>query len=115
MSLKVYGIASCETCRRARAWLRREGIEACWVDWRKQPPDRHQVQSWLAQIGPATVLNRRSATWRALPGDQRPALQDPTLVEWLIDYPTLIKRPLFERDGSFKVGFDHAVQTWLRQ
>ena len=33
--MKVYGIKSCDTCRKARKWLDEQGIDHDWVDLRE--------------------------------------------------------------------------------
>ncbi|MEX0914651.1 MAG: Spx/MgsR family RNA polymerase-binding regulatory protein [Wenzhouxiangellaceae bacterium] len=119
MRINVYGIKSCDTCRKARKWLEAQGIDAQWTDLREQPPARATLEQWLSAVGAEALVNRRSATWRGLDEQQRPALDSPELSATLLEHPTLIKRPLFERvdenHGEFRVGFDDAVRQWLRQ
>ena len=37
MTLTLYGIATCDSCRKARKWLDDEGIDHVWVDIRTSP------------------------------------------------------------------------------
>lgn len=124
MSLRIHGIKSCDTCRKARKWLQAQGIDYQWIDLREQPPARAALEQWLNAVGAESLVNRRSATWRGLDEQQRPALDSPDLLDTLPEHPTLIKRPLFERvnnnrceddGGEVRVGFDDAVREWLRQ
>ncbi len=111
--LRVCGIASCDSCRKARAWLAKQGLDFEWIDLRRHKPEAAMVERWLNSAGAEMLVNRRSATWRLLPEKQRPALDDPDLVEVLIEYPTLIKRPLFELGRECRAGFDEKTKQWL--
>jgi arsenate reductase-like glutaredoxin family protein len=51
-------------------------------------------------------MNTRSTTWRGL--DEAARDRDP--LELLAEHPTLIKRPLIERDGVWTVGWTADVQ-----
>lgn len=111
--MNLYGIKSCDTCRKARTWLDEQGIEARWVDLRADGVARADLQRWLDEIGPEALVNRRSTTWRQLAEDERPAMEAPAVLPVLEAHPTLIKRPVFERDGEVRVGFTPAVREWL--
>jgi Spx/MgsR family transcriptional regulator len=113
MTLQVHGIASCDSCRKARRWLEAQGIAFDWIDLRDNGIDAGRVERWLQRVDPERLVNRRSTTWRQLPGDQRPALNDPDLPAVLVRYPTLIKRPVFELGDETVVGFDDAAREWL--
>lgn len=123
MSVRIIGIKSCDTCRKARKWLEEQGIDYQWIDLREQPPARGTLEKWLKAVGAEALVNRRSATWRGLDEQQRPTLDSPnlanTLPAILLEHPTLVKRPLFERpdsnDAEVRVGFDAAVRQWLQQ
>ncbi|MBT7488126.1 MAG: arsenate reductase, partial [Rhodospirillales bacterium] len=39
MTLKVYGLQNCNTCRKAKKWLEGEGIVFEFYDLRKSPID----------------------------------------------------------------------------
>lgn len=111
--LNVYGIKSCDSCRKARHWLADHGIAHDWTDLRQQVPALATLVRWLDMQGPERLVNRRSKTWRALDEQHRPALDSPGLPKLLLEYPTLIKRPVFERAGEVRVGFDEATRRWL--
>lgn len=88
--LTLYGLASCDTCRRARALFATRGIEHSWVDLAASPPDTLALARWLERIGEDALVNRRSTTWRGLD----PAERARPAVELLAAHPRLIKRPL---------------------
>jgi len=115
VALKVYGIKSCDTCRKARRWLEAAGVDFAWIDLRDDTPDPATLQRWLDAVGAERLVNRRSATWRGLDKRRRPALDAPALADTLLEYPTLIKRPVFERAGGIRVGFGDDQRRWLQQ
>lgn len=115
MRVDVSGIQSCDTCRRARKWLAEQGLDFQWVDLRESAPSRDDVERWLGAIGAGALVNRRSTTWRQLDEAERPALDSPAVIDLLVEHPTLIKRPLFERGDEVRTGFDEARRQWLLQ
>lgn len=113
MALRVYGIASCDTCRKARKWLDGQGIAHAWIDLRASPPDRKTLQRWLDAVGHAGLINRRSTTWRGLDERERAAAGGAGAVDLLHRHPTLIKRPVFVLADALWVGFDDASRKRL--
>lgn len=111
--LHIYGIKTCDTCRKARKWLEEEGVEHQWHDLRETPLTRGRIETWLKAAGEKTLVNRRSTTWRQLPAESRAALTPASAADLLLANPTLIKRPVFERDGEVRVGFDETARSWL--
>jgi len=102
--LTVYGIKQCDTCRKALAWLGQNGIEHRFHDFRTDGLEAGLLRGWLDSAFADRLINRRSTTWRQLSEEQRQAQGD-ALLELLLRYPTLIKRPVFARDRIVAVGF----------
>ena len=67
--LKMYGVQSCTTVKKARAWLEQHGIEAEFHDYKKTPITREQLEVWEAKLGWETLLKKTGTTWRALPDE----------------------------------------------
>lgn len=111
--LQIYGIKTCDTCRKALKWLKENNIEYQWHDLREAPLVRETVKTWLDAVGDKVLVNRRSTTWRQLPAESRAALTSPSAVDLLLANPTLIKRPIFVRGGEVRVGFDDETRSWL--
>lgn len=105
--IALYGIKSCDTCRRARKWLDNAGIDYSWVDVREDGVSRERLESWREALGDAALLNKRSKTWRDFNAHQRAAAEaDPIPV--LVAHPTLIKRPILETSRETLAGFSAA-------
>src|SRR5690606_23419890 len=69
----VYGLARCDTCRRARAWLEAQGIAHRFVDYRDEPIAARDLLAYARQLGWEKLVNRASTTWRALTDSEKAA------------------------------------------
>jgi len=105
--ITVYGIKQCDTCHKALKWLSEKGIEHEFHDVREQGLDKDLVSQWLDSEYGDVLMNRRSTTWRTLTQSQKES-QGAELVKLLLDYPTLIKRPVFVDGRVLAVGFSPA-------
>jgi arsenate reductase len=108
--ITVSGLRSCDTCRKAIAWLKDHGIEHRFHDLRADGFDRATAARWAAEIGWEVLVNRRGTTWRGLPDVDKSGLDEAKAVALVVAYPSLIKRPVFEGAGGVVVGFDEAVR-----
>ena len=111
--LKVYGLKTCDTCRKARRWLDDRKIRHAFVDVREGTLAEKDVARWVKAVGEETLINRRGTTWRGLSNAQRNAPERGQGIQLLLDHPALIKRPVFEADGEVIVGFGAAEQKAL--
>lgn len=102
--LTVYGIKQCDTCRKALTWLKQRGIEHRFHDLRADGLDAGLVQAWLDSDFAEQLVNRRSTTWRQLSETQRES-EGEALLNLLLQFPTLIKRPVFVDGQILAIGF----------
>ncbi len=103
--LTVYGIKSCDTCRRALKYLGQHGIEHRFHDVRENGLDIQMLERWSERIDWDRLVNRQSLTWRKIPEGDRASLTRNKAFATMIDQPTLLKRPVFEDESFFAVGF----------
>ena len=103
--LTVYGIRSCDTCRRARKFLDARNIEFRFHDLREDGLDIQMLERWSERIGWEKLLNRQSLTWRKIPEVDRNDMTRDKALAAMIDSPTLIKRPVLEAPNFIAVGF----------
>ncbi|MEO5698231.1 MAG: ArsC family reductase [Burkholderiaceae bacterium] len=115
MTVTLYGIANCDTVKKARIWLREYGREARFVDFKRGgvPPDR--LDAWIAVLGWEPLLNRRGTTWRQLDETLRARIVDaPSATALMLAQPSVIKRPVVEwGDATIIVGFE--ADAWVRR
>jgi Spx/MgsR family transcriptional regulator len=90
----LYGIANCDTIRKARNWLRDHQVEYHFHDYRKDGIDAARLQSMAAQLGWEAMLNRRGTTWRTLPDAQKVDVDEASALHLMEQSPALIKRPI---------------------
>ena len=109
----LYGIKTCDTCRKALKWLDGQGIAHRFHDMRSDGLARQTLAGWIAALGWETVLNRRSTTWRELPETSRAGLDDKKATVLMLKHPTLIKRPVFAAGKELFIGFDEKTRTAL--
>ncbi|CUK01406.1 putative reductase [Shimia thalassica] len=102
--MRLYGLKNCDTCRKALKTF--NDVE--FVDVRADGVPVEVLEKAFAAFGSALV-NTRSTTWRGLTEEERakPAL------DLLAEHPTLMKRPLIERNGEFFLGWTTDVQSTL--
>jgi arsenate reductase len=103
--LTVFGIKSCDTCRRARKYLAEHNIEFLFHDLREDGLDIQMLERWTQRIGWARLLNKQSLTWRKIPEVDRNDMTHDKALAALIDNPTLVKRPVLEGNKFIAVGF----------
>ena len=109
--LTVWTLKSCDTCRKALAFLRDAGIAHEVRDVRTDGLSRDVIDTLRTALGEEAIVNRRSTTWRGLCDAQREG--DPA--ELIAAHPTLLKRPAFvAANGACRVGFTDTVRDWLR-
>lgn len=109
MSLTLYGLKNCDTCKKALKALEAAGKQVRFVDIRAEADLSALVPIWLEHAGSELLINRRSTTWRNLSDAER----ETEPAKLLKANPTLIKRPVIERGNDVFVGWTKDVQAAL--
>lgn len=107
-TVTVYGLGSCDTTRAARKWLDAKGVAYSFHDVRENGLTKILVETWVRQLGWGKVLNKASTTWRELPEKDKADVDERKAVALLFAHPTLVKRPVLDRDGELLLGFKPA-------
>jgi len=108
--MTLYGIPNCTTVKKARAWLIGHGYEVRFHDFKQQGVDAAWLRSVAGQTGWQALLNTRGTTWRKLSDAERATAADAAgALACMLAQPSLIKRPILERDGRYCVGFSEAA------
>jgi arsenate reductase (glutaredoxin) len=106
MTIHMYGIPNCDTVKKARAWLVKQGIETIFHDYKKEGADPEQIARWISVAGLDAVLNRRGTTFRGLSDTQKRDAEDRhKAVALLVQNASMLKRPIIEHPGGLLVGF----------
>ena len=105
-TVTLYGIPNCDTVKKARVWLDAQGIPYSFHDFKKQGLDAKLAQGWLKTLGPELLINRKGTTWRKLDeAVQAKAATPAGALALMLEQPSVIKRPVLDRDGALSVGF----------
>ncbi|HEY9747624.1 MAG TPA: Spx/MgsR family RNA polymerase-binding regulatory protein [Allocoleopsis sp.] len=109
--IKVYGIPTCTTCKKALKWLDDNQAEYEFINTKDHPPDRATIQSWVARLGAKPMRNTSGQAYRAL-GEEKSNWSDDQWIEAFSQDAMLIKRPLFVRDETaVLVGFKDQAES----
>ncbi len=103
--LTVYGIKSCDTCRKARKYFAENDIEFRFHDVRDDGLDIQMLERWSGRIDWTKLLNKQSLTWRKIPEVDRSGMGESKAFALMIENPTLVKRPVLESETFIAVGF----------
>lgn len=104
--IKLYGIANCDTMKKARQWLTDHGVEYEFHDYKKQGVNPVLLREWVAELGWEALVNRKGTTWRKLPESTRDTMDEALALAVMEDQPSLIKRPILDTGKERVLGFD---------
>ncbi len=102
----MYGIANCDTIKKAKKWLTDNNIEFDFHDYKKQGVDKSLLQKAIAEQGIDTVVNKRGTTYRKLSDVQKQNLDESNVIDLLVEQPSMIKRPILVHNTQLLVGFN---------
>lgn len=105
MTLQVYGIPNCGTCKKALSWLAANDVDYDFIDTKTAPPTRDAIAEWVAVLGSKPMRNTSGQAYRAI-GEEKKSWSDEQWIDAFTENAMLLKRPLFVKDGkAVLVGF----------
>jgi arsenate reductase len=102
----LYGISTCDTCKKALKALTAAGHEPQFRDVRAQPLTEAEIDVLVREFG-SLIINQKSTTWRGASDWLKASEPEAQLKA----QPTLMKRPVIHRDAGWSLGWDEAVQA----
>lgn len=103
----LYGIANCDTVKKARAWLTANGQPHEFHDFKKHGVPADKLALWAQAVGWERLLNRKGTTWRKLDAATQASVTDDRAALALMQaQPSVIKRPVVDWGPDITVGFD---------
>ncbi len=114
MKTIIYGIKSCDTMKKARAWLESNGVAYEFHDYKESGVERAKLEGWLKMVGWEALLNRAGTTFRKLPDAAKTNLTEAKAVKLMLEQPSMIKRPVLEYGRTLLVGFSPEKYSALR-
>lgn len=106
MAITIYGIKSCDTMKKARAWLEAHDVPHYFHDYKTAGIDRARLEKWCGEVGWETLLNRAGTTFRKLPDADKAGLDAAKAIQLMLAQPAMIKRPVLDLGGKLLVGFN---------
>ena len=102
MGVTLWGLKTCDTCRKAL----KELPGAAFRDVRAEPLSEAEIGALLGEFGDKLV-NKASTTWRGL--SEAEQAQPPAVL--LAAHPALMKRPVIQAEGVWYLGWTPAVRS----
>ena len=101
----LYGIRTCDTMKKARGWLETNGVAYDFHDYKTEGVDAGKLAGWVDRLGWEVLLNRAGTTFRKLPEADKADLDAGKAMALMLAQPSMIKRPVLEKDDTLLVGF----------
>lgn len=103
----LYGIPTCDTCKKALKALEAAGHAVTFHDIRKNPLTEGEISEIVGEFGDR-VINKQSTTYRAFSDFLRESEPEAQIAA----QPTVMKRPVIRADRWY-LGWDASVQAAL--
>ncbi|QNN64470.1 ArsC family reductase [Sphingomonas rhizophila] len=107
--ITLYGIPNCDTVKKARSWLEARGVAYAFHDYKKAGADPALLKGWADELGWEALLNRSGTTFRKLDEADKTNLDEDKAIMLMAMQPSLIRRPLLDKDGELIVGFKQST------
>lgn len=99
----LYGISTCDTCKKAIKALEAAGHPVTFRDVRKDPLSEAEIDTIVTEFGDR-IINKTSTTYRAFSDFLKASDADAQIRS----QPTVMKRPVIQADGKWYLGWDQA-------
>jgi Spx/MgsR family transcriptional regulator len=109
--MKVYGIKNCITVRNALNYLDSLAIPYTFIDYKKTPFTKEELQKLAQIVGLDKIFNQKSRTLKDL-NIIKP--NDDEKYQLMLDYPTIIKRPIVIAGNKVLLGFNKEEYNSLK-
>ena len=104
-NITLWGIKNCDTVRKAKKWLKKEQVDFDFIDFRENSLTEEQIQQWSSSLSWEAIFNKRSTSYRNLSDSEKTDITEVKAIKLMLEYPTLIKRPILVVGGQVHAGF----------
>lgn len=112
MSITIYHLKSCDTCKKAIKAIEANGTELTKIDVRADGVNNEDLVKFAEAVGFEKLLNTRSTTWRGLSDTDKADIDLQKALALIGEHPTLMKRPvIIDADDDITVGWTKEVQA----
>ncbi|MGE9270449.1 MAG: arsenate reductase family protein [Verrucomicrobiales bacterium] len=114
MTMKVYAYKNCDSCRKAKKWLKENGVAFEEIAIREQPPTKAELKQMMEAKGGElkSLFNTSGGDYRSLGlKDRLSELSFDEAADLLMSNGNLVKRPFVVGRELALVGFKPEVWT----
>ena len=104
----LYGISTCDTCKRALKTLEAAGKTITFRDIRKEPLSQAEIDTIVQQFGDRAV-NKQSTSYRGFSDFLKASEPEAQIAA----QPTVMKRPVIQDGDHWTIGWDEAIAARL--
>lgn len=115
--ITLYGIANCDTVKKARAWFTVQGLDYHFHDFKKHGVPADQLPVWMDAVGWDKLLNRQGTTWRKLDAATQASVRDAASASALLQtHASAIKRPVvrWHSAGATRISVGLDTERWAQ-
>ena len=105
MPITIYHNPKCSKSRQTLELLKENGITPTVIEYLQTPPTAEALKSILAKLGmaPRDLMRKKEDIYAESELDN-PSLSDDALIEFMIQHPILIERPIVLANGKAALG-----------
>lgn len=105
--IKLYTSASCTSCRKAKAWLRQQGLKFEERNIMSDPLSKEEIMEILSytETGTEEIISTRSKVYEKLAIDFD-ELTLTEMVDIITKHPSILRRPIIFDESKFQVGYN---------
>ena len=93
-------------------WYKKNNIPVDFYDYKKYGIKKEKLAQWCKEVGWEVLVNKKSTTWRSLClEDQLKVTNEKMAIKLMIEYSSIIKRPVIEMNSKIIVGFNEKYFT----
>ncbi|MGB6329474.1 MAG: Spx/MgsR family RNA polymerase-binding regulatory protein [Halarcobacter sp.] len=107
--MKMYGIKTCASVKKAKAFFDKNNISYDFIDLTKEPVNEQKIEKWQAFTPATSMLNPRSKAYRDLKLKGK-NISEEKAVSIIAKENSVLKRPIIEHGlnthDKFVIGFN---------
>jgi arsenate reductase len=105
--IKIYGIKNCDTMKKSFQWLDQNEIAYEFHDYKKLSAEAKTIKDWASKVELSLLINKKGPTFKKLAAEKQLACEKlATAIPVMLEFTSMIKRPVIEYSGGILVGFN---------
>jgi len=109
-NVTIYGIPNCDSIKKTIDWCNKHKIAFEFHNYKKDAIEEAKLKLWCEQVGWEMLLNKKGTTWKKVAAEfADKKLTEKMAINLMLEYNSMIKRPVIETGKQIIVGFDEKV------